>query len=198
MQLARKLAIGTATVAVIGASTVASVGATVTHHTGRGAVKAGPADNVHLHLTPSSQQLAACMPHARVDVTVKLTTNQFGFDVFTIRGRHLPPNTTFTTFLLEKAFSPFGAAEYIGDFTSNKHGNAYNQFRLIVQEAFSSTLVNGKRERVDLNQVGAWFADPTGDDFCLGKNSPVTPFDGDNEAGVQAFNSANTQPLPAP
>jgi hypothetical protein len=35
-------------------------------------------------------------------------------------------------------------------------------------------------------------------DFCLGKNSPVTPFDGDNEAGVQAFNSANTQPLPAP
>src|SRR3954451_17508250 len=25
----------------------------------------------------------------------------------------------------------------------------------------------------------------------------VTPFDGDNEAGVQAFNSANTQPLPA-
>jgi len=26
----------------------------------------------------------------------------------------------------------------------------------------------------------------------------VTPFDGDNEAGVQAFNSANTTPLPPP
>ncbi len=52
--------------------------------------------------------------------------------------------------------------------------------------------------RVDLNRVGVWFADPLDDDFCLGPNSPVTPFDGDNEAGVQAFNSANAEPLPAP
>ena len=43
-----------------------------------------------------------------------------------------------------------------------------------------------------------WFADPKDDDFCLGPNSPVTPFDGDNEAGVQAFNSAKADPLPAP
>jgi hypothetical protein len=85
----------------------------------------------------------------------------------------------------------------IGDFrTSN--GNGQNTFKLIVQEAFSSTLVDGRRVRVDLNQVGVWFADPAGDDFCLGANSPVTPFDGDNEAGVQAFNSANTDALPAP
>jgi hypothetical protein len=62
----------------------------------------------------------------------------------------------------------------------------------------NSTLVDGHRVRVDLNQVGVWFADPAGDDFCLGENSPVTPFDGDNEAGVQAFNSANTDALPAP
>ena len=41
-----------------------------------------------------------------------------------------------------------------------------------------------------------WFADPADDDFCLGKNSPVTPFDGDDEAGVQAFNSRNAAPLP--
>jgi len=82
--------------------------------------------------------------------------------------------------------------------STNRHGNATNTFRLIVDEAFSSTLVNGQRTRVDLNQVGMWFADPADDDFCLGANSPVTPFDGDNEAGVQAFNSAHTQPLPAP
>jgi hypothetical protein len=198
MRLARKLAIGITTVAVIGASAVASVGATAAHHKGRGAVKAGAPGKVHLRLTPSSAQLAACMPQARVDVTVQLTTDRLGFDIFTIRGRHLPPKTAFTVFLLEQAGSPFGAAEYIGDITSNARGNAYNRFKLIVQEAFSSTLVNGQRVRVDLNQVGAWFADPTGDDFCLGKNSPITPFDGDNEAGVQAFNSANTQPLPAP
>ena len=153
---------------------------------------------VELNLTPSSAQLAACMPNARVNVTVRLTTDRRGFDVFHVHAVGLPPNTTFTTFLLEQAGPPFGAAEYIGDFTSNNEGVADNTFRLIVAEAFSSTLVNGQRVRVDLNQVGAWFADPTGDDFCLGPNSPVTPFDGDNEAGVQAFNSANTTPLPPP
>src|SRR2546425_10213444 len=131
-------------------------------------------------------------------VTVRLTTDLRGFDVFHVHAVGLPPNTTFTAFLLEQARAPFGAAEYIGDFTSDDKGRADNTFRLIVAEAFASTLVNGQRVRVDLNQVGAWFADPTGDDFCLGPDSPVTPFDGDNEAGVQAFNSANTTPLPPP
>jgi hypothetical protein len=153
---------------------------------------------VKLKLTPSSAQLATCMPGAQLNVAVALTTDRAGFDVFRIRARHLPPNTSFTVFLLEQAGAPFGAAEYIGDINTNAHGNGHNTFRLIVQEAFSSTLVNGVRQRVDLNQIGSWFADPKADDFCLGPNSPVTPFDGDNEAGVQAFNSANAQPLPAP
>jgi len=156
------------------------------------------AEEVHLHLTPSTPQLAACMPGVRVDVEVKLTTEQKGFDIFEVEARRLPPNTAFTVFLLETAGPPFGAAEYIGDFTSDNRGRAHNTFNLIVQEAFASTVVNGQRVRVDLNQVGAWFADPKDDDFCLGPNSPVTPFDGDNEAGVQAFNSANTTPLPPP
>jgi hypothetical protein len=155
-------------------------------------------DRVHLTLTPSSPQLAACMPGARVNVDVMLTTEKRGFDVLGIRAQHLPPSRSFTVFLLEQAGSPFGAAEYIGDFTTNPAGNAHNTFRLIVQEAFSSTLVNGQRVRVDLNRIGAWFADPADDDFCLGQGSPVTPFDGDNEAGVQAFNSANADPLPLP
>ena len=153
---------------------------------------------VHLHLTPSSPHLATCMPHARVQVEVYLTTESVGFDSFEVDASGLPHNTSFTVFLLEQPGSPFGAAEYIGDITSDRRGHAENTFRLIVQEAFSSTLVNGQRVRVDLNQVGMWFADPKDDDFCLGANSPVTPFDGDNEAGVQAFNSANTTPLPAP
>jgi hypothetical protein len=158
----------------------------------------GSANTVRLHLTPSSDKLASCMPNADVNVAVRLTTEQDGFDRFRITGRHLPPNTDFTVFLLEQAGSPFGAAEYIGDLHTNANGDGENTYRLIVQEAFASTLVNGQRVRVDLNRVGMWFADPKADDFCLGPGSPVTPFDGDNEAGVQAFNSANADPLPAP
>jgi hypothetical protein len=155
---------------------------------------------VHLKLTPSTPQLAACMPHARLKVTVDQTVDQVGFDSFHIKARHLAPKRDYTVFLLEQAGAPFGAAEYIGDFSTNKRGNAQNTFKLIVSEAFSSTLVNGQRVRVDLNRVGVWFADPADDDFCPATpgTDKATPFDGDDEAGVQAFNSANAQPLPAP
>jgi hypothetical protein len=160
-----------------------------------------PADRVRFHLVPSSDTLKRCMPKAHVDITVKLRTDQIGKDIFVVDASGLPANTSFTTFLLEQPGTPFGAAEYIGDVDSDKYGRAHAEFELIVQEAFASTLVDGQRVRVDLNHVGMWFADPTADDFCLGKNSPVTPFDGDGEAGVQAFNSSNSlpgAPLPAP
>jgi hypothetical protein len=160
----------------------------------------GGADELHLQLTPSQPALAACMPGAKLEVTVRLTADKVGFDSFEIQAKNLPPNREYTVFLLETAGSPFGAAEYIGDFSTNAAGNGQNTFKLIVQEAFSSTLVNGARVRVDLNRVGVWFADPKDDDFCpaaTGVNG-ITPFDGDNEAGVQAFNSANADPLPAP
>jgi hypothetical protein len=160
-----------------------------------------PPDRVRFHLVPSSAALAKCMPHAKVYITVKLRTDKIGKDIFIVDASGLPANTSFTTFLLEVPGAPFGAAEYIGDVNTDKYGKAHAEFELIVQEAFASTLVDGKRVRVDLNHVGMWFADPAADDFCLGKNSPVTPFDGDGEAGVQAFNSSNAlpgAPLPAP
>lgn len=189
-RIATAIAAGALVVAAVVAIIVAPAGAKKGHKS---------ADQVHLNLTPSSPQLAACMPGAQLNVDVRLTTDKRGFDVFKISARHLPPSRSFTVFLLEQAGTPFGAAEYIGDFTTNKHGNAQNAFKLIVQEAFSSTLVNGQRVRVDLNRIGSWFADPADDDFCFGPNGgAITPFDGDNAAGVQAFNSANTDPLPLP
>ncbi len=157
---------------------------------------AGANDNVtvvHQRLG-ASPAMAACLAEARVKVTVRLREGDT--DIFRVNGTGLPPNTQFTTFLLETAGPPFGAAEYIGDFTSNNQGEANAEFKLIVGEAFSFTIVNGARVRADLNQVGVWFADPTGDDFCLGPASPVTPFDGDGQAGVQAFNSSQAAPLP--
>jgi hypothetical protein len=182
--------------ATTGATALASPGDRDLDRTQRDAVRGAPV--TRLNLTPSSPDLARCMPNARVKITVRSTTDAIGFDVLRVKARHLAPNRDFTVFLLETAGAPFGAAEYIGDITTDARGNADNELHLIVDEAFSSTIVNGQRVRVDLNQVGMWFADPADDDFCLGANSPVTPFDGDNEAGVQAFNSANTQPLPAP
>lgn len=163
------------------------------------AVAAAVDPSVPLHLTASAPQLAACMPKANVHVRVELKTDQIGFDDFHINATGLRANTAFTVFLLQQADAPFGAAEYIGDVFTDIHGNARNSFHVIVAEAFSSNMLNGQRVRTELNQIGMWFADPAGDDFCLGKGKgPVTPFDGDNSAGIQAFNSLHTTPLPAP
>ena len=197
----RKTLMGTvAAVAVAAVTTTSAVAGTAPHKPASAHAAQVPAVT-RLSLTPSSPQLAACMPNAKVKITDISTVDQVGFDTFRVKARHLAPNRSFTVFLLQQAGAPFGAAEYIGDITTNAHGDAYNKFNLIVDEAFSSTLDStGQRVRVDLNQVGMWFADPADDDFCAAAPGidKVTPFDGDNEAGVQAFNSANTQPLPAP
>jgi hypothetical protein len=184
--------------AAIAAATSATALAAPAHHHPRARTAQAPAAVTRFSLTPSSAQLAKCMPKAQVNVTLESSTDQIGFDRLRIHARRLPPNRDYTVFLLQTAGSPFGAAQYSGDITTDAAGRADNEFRLIVDEAFSSTIVGGKRVRVELNRMGMWFADPADDDFCLGPNSPVTPFDGDNEAGVQAFNSANAQPLPAP
>jgi hypothetical protein len=164
--------------------------------------KGGNAKDLHFSLALSSDALKKCLPRAKVNVSVALTTDQIGKDVIKIDASGLPPKTSFTAFFLEVPAAPFGAAEYFGDVNTDKYGKAHAEFQLIVQEAFASTLVNGKRVRVDLNHMGMWFADPASDDFCFGKGGgAVTPFDGDNEAGVQVFNSANSlphAPLPAP
>jgi len=135
----------------------------------------------------SSPQLAACFPHAKSTVTVDLTTDAVGKDKFRIVASGLKPNTDFTVFLIEKAGAPFGAVEYIGDFTTDSYGKAANTFRLIVEEAFAFN--NETQIRKELNSVGFWFADPKDDNGCLGAGSPVTQFDGDASAGVQMMNS---------
>jgi hypothetical protein len=194
----RHAKLAAAALAISAAVATASVAAEAGQGGGPGVRARAAAAKRHFHLTPSSPQLAACMPHAHIDVDLFETVDDVGFDRLLVRVRGLKPRRAFTIFLLEQAGAPFGAAEYVGDVFTNRRGRGRVTLRLIVSEAFASTIVNGQRVRVELNQMGMWFADPKGDDFCLGPNSPVTPFDGDNEAGVQAFNSAKARPLPAP
>ena len=114
MHLPKNLLIAGAVVLVTAATSAVALGAsqrahTATHRTQR-------AGQVRLDLTPSSPQLAACMPGSRLAVRVSLTTDQRGFDRFEIAGRHLPPNRDFTIFLLEQAGSRKSFATVSMDF----------------------------------------------------------------------------------
>ena len=189
--------IATAVLAVGGGIFVLADAATATRK-GPAVEAADESVTLNFSLAASSAAIAKCMPAAAVRVRVRLLEEKTGRDVLQVDARGLRPDTTFTVFLVEKPKDPFGAVEYIGDLTTNRRGRAQVEVRAIVEEAFASTLVKGRRVRADLDHVGMWFADPAGDDACFGKGKgKVTPFDGDGKAGVQAFNSANLLPASA-
>jgi hypothetical protein len=195
--LATGVAAGTAILAGLSGLTSGGDAATsagsASNHPALSSTAQAAVNSTTLRLQPSSADLDECFPHARARVTVDLTTDAIGKDTFDIRAWGLKHRTDFTIFLVQKAASPFGAVEYIGDMTTNRYGQAHNRFKLIAEEAFAFN--NETQVRKELNSVGFWFADPKDDNGCLGAGSPVTQFDGDRSAGVQMMNSG-THKLP--
>src|ERR1044071_9795737 len=130
-------------------------------------------------LVPASAGIANCtsMPNPAATVSVFPREDSRGVDTLDLHAEGLRPNTTFAVFLTELPVPPFGAVQYIGDFTTNPAGNGSMRVDTIVQEAFSSQVVAGVRVRKDLNHVVFWFADPNADEICLPGSAP-SPFDG--------------------
>jgi hypothetical protein len=147
------------------------------------------------NLTPASNTIGNCLPDAKARVTVFPKEDVRGVDTIEVKAEGLTANTTFTVFLTELPAPPFGAAEYVGEFTTNAAGRGSLRVDTVVDEAFSSTLVGTERVRKELNHVVIWFADPDADDVCPGPITAVTtPFDGDGEAGAAALSSKNFLP----
>src|SRR5262249_44829902 len=81
------------------------------------------------HLVPSrfdlvaaSDAIAACLPNAAATVAVFPREDIRGVDTLDLHAEGLRPNTTFAVFLTEMPVAPFGAVQYIGDFTTNAAG----------------------------------------------------------------------------
>ena len=150
---------------------------------------------LRFELLPPAGTIANCIPNGRAEVTVFPKEEINGTDTLQLKASGLVPNIEVTVFLTELAAPPFGAVEYIGDFKTNAAGEGSFRANTIVNEAFASVTVGGTRVRTDLNHVVLWFADPADDDVCFAPNSgPVTPFDGDGNAGATILSSANSLP----
>ena len=135
---------------------------------------------------------AGCLPDAAGQVTVFHKEDSLGVDTLRLRVSGLPANTDFAVFLTSAdafATPPFGAVEYIGDFTTNAAGIGSLKVDAIIAEAFVSTNVGNPptRTRADLDHLVFWFADPAQVPACFG--SATTPFDGDGNAGPAAMSS---------
>jgi hypothetical protein len=149
-------------------------------------------------LTPASPAIANCLPNATARITVFPKADSRGVDTLDVKAEGLPANTDFVVFLTQNPAAgapPFGAAQYIADFTTNRAGKGSVRVDAIILEAFSSAVSNGVRSRAELNHVTIWFADPVGDDICFGPGGgPITPFDGDMQAGAAVLSSNDFLP----
>ncbi len=134
--------------------------------------------------------VATCLPDATGAVTVLHKEDTLGVDTLHLDVRGLPADTDFAVFLTSAdAFAkpPFGAVEYIGDFTTNAAGIGSLKVDAIIAEAFVST-PGTPRVPTDLDHLVFWFADPAQVPACLNFNGS-TPFDGDGIAGPAAMSS---------
>jgi hypothetical protein len=134
-----------------------------------------------------------CFPNASATATVLPKEEERGVDTLDLKAERLPPNTSFTVFLTELAEFPFGASEYIAEFTTNAAGRGSVRVDAVIEEAFAFD--GNTKVRKELNHVVVWFADPKDDDVCFGPGGgPTTPFDGDGEAGATVLSSKNFLP----
>jgi hypothetical protein len=152
---------------------------------------------------------AGCLAaNAEVDVTIFKTHQN---EVMKLHAANLPPNTDFDLFVIQLPDAPFGVAWYQTDLETDAtgHGDVKVRGRFNI-ETFSlsqSGPAGGSDPTVDVSgkaikdtnvvfrpthqyHLGLWFNDP--DDaakaHCPNK---VTPFNGEQHAGIQALSTRN-------
>src|SRR5215211_3854399 len=151
-----------------------------------------------------------CLKGAKAHVEVRTTpTNQ---QVLDVTLKDAPKNTEFELFVTQQANAPFGISWYQSDFDTNNQGNGEVRARGIFSEELFAVAPgsvdapqvdnkdaeeNPQFDPVHTFHVGLWFGDPEDakDAGCSGK---VTQFDGDHEAGIQAFSTRNFPDLEGP
>jgi hypothetical protein len=174
----------------IRSTVIAAFGLLAVLATGQAAHAQGPS---RFNLVPASDAIAGCtsMPNPAATVAVFPREDIRGVDTLDLHAEGLRPNTTFAVFLTQMPVPPFGAVQYIGDFTTNAAGRGSVRVDAIIDEAFAFNNITGVR--TDLNHIVFWFADPADDEACVPGSAPGH-FDGDGESGVAAMSSKNFLP----
>src|SRR5215204_5646907 len=151
-----------------------------------------------------------CLKGAKAHVDVRTTpTNQ---QVLDVTLKDAPKNTEFELFVTQQPNSPFGVSWYQADFETNNQGNGEVQARGIFSEelfVFAPGVVkapqvddqdakkNPEFKPVHTFHLGLWFGSPE-EAKDAGCSDTVTAFDGDHEAGIQAFSTRNFRNLKGP
>jgi hypothetical protein len=191
---------------------VVAAGALAGGYIGVTANGSGATDPLHFDMVRSTAAVTAgCLPNAKGTVQVtQMGVNQR----MRVRVANLPPNTDFDFFVLQLPDKPFGVAWYQSDLHTDDTGHGSILVEGIFNEETFSISQGGPANGSDPTQnvtgpavkdtnvvfrgthqyhLGLWFNSP--DDANKAHcGSGVTPFNGEQHAGVQVLSTRNFAP----
>ena len=144
-------------------------------------------------LVPSSAAISACLPNASGHVTI--TTGALN-DIMKVTISGMPHNTGFDLFVIQQPGAPFGVSWYQTDIHASSTGTGTATVRGVFDSETFSVSPGGTTTFAPTHQyhLGLWFNSPKVP-FNLGcepgATTPiVTPFNGNQNAGIQVLNTA--------
>ena len=144
-------------------------------------------------LQPSSAAISACLPNASGHVTI--TTGALN-DIMKVTISGMPHNTGFDLFVIQQPGAPFGVSWYQSDIHASSTGTGTATVRGVFDSETFSVSPGGTTTFAPTHQyhLGLWFNSPKVP-FNLGcepgATTPiVTPFNGNQNAGIQVLNTA--------
>jgi hypothetical protein len=183
---------------------------------GKGAINRAPTVHVLASLPPTTilqfplvpSGIKAAFPDATALVTiVRGNRDDSTSDTVTVDVQKMPPNITFTIFLIQFAGKPFGNVEYVADLTTRGDGSGETIFDIITFVAFAMDARNpgtsvdqeGVASGIQLEHMGMWFSSLQDAQKVLNDDTlQGTIFDGGNpplHAGPQAMTDGQTNPV---
>jgi hypothetical protein len=197
MDIAKHLRRRAVTWAAAGAAAVAAAGAlSLTAASAAPVTTASSSGPFTFALMPSSAAIKTCLPHARGVVTIIPGTQN---DLMNVTITGMPKHAEFDLFVIQTPNKPFGVSWYQTDVNANGAGVGFASVRGIFDRETFSVSPGGTTTFAPTHQfhLGLWFNDPNLP-FKLGcePNGPgtqpiVTPFNGEQHAGIQVVNTAN-------
>jgi hypothetical protein len=191
--LAPTAAKAVAVVATGAAAAALSLTATAGAATGGAHARSTTASSFSFALKPSSAAISACLPKAGGHVTI--TPGKLN-DTMKVSLHGMPPNTGFDLFVIQQPTAPFGVSWYQSDIQANDDGFGSATVKGIFDAETFSVSPGGTTTFAPTHQyhLGVWFNDPNVP-FNLGCEPGatakiVTPFNGEQNAGIQVVNTA--------
>ena len=191
-QIRRRTALGIGAVALAGAA-AASLGLTAASAASVATPAAGSHNGSFTFALVPSPGIRACLPHAGGFVTITPGSQN---DVMQVSVFGMPRNAEFDLFVIQQPLKPFGVSWYQSDVNADSHGTGHATVRGIFDRETFSVSPGGTTTFAPTHQfhLGLWFNDPALP-FKLGcepgASAPVvTPFNGEQHAGIQVLNTA--------